>query len=88
MDIEDIKIDRTGCGKKEKQLILFIGDYVQLHQNFYGENSQWLEIVDIEPYDICLLSNGIRVCASSEYISSAKSPIEYKKLPIEYKEAM
>jgi len=66
--------------EQKKQLILFIGDYVQLHKNFYGENSQWLEIIDIEPYDICLLSNGIRVCASIEYISIAKSAIEYKGL--------
>ena len=60
------------------QLILFIGDYVQLHNNFYGDDSEWLKVTDIEPYDICLLSNGARVCASPEYIADAKSINEYK----------
>lgn len=62
------------------QLILFIGDYVQLHNNFYGEDSEWLRIEDIEPYDLCVLSNGARVCASVEYIASVKSPIEYREV--------
>ena len=66
--------------RKQKQLILFIGDYVRLHDNFYGHDSDWLNITDIEPYDICVLSNGARVCASVEYIADALSPVEYKEL--------
>jgi len=62
------------------KLILFIGDYVQLHNNFYGEDSEWLSITEIEPYDICVLSNGTRVCASTEYIANVLSPIEYKEV--------
>ena len=53
-------------------MILFIGDFVRLH-----ESKQWLEVTDIEPHDICVLQNGDRVCASAEYIAEAKSKIEY-----------
>ena len=44
-------------------MILFIGDFVRLH-----ESKHWLEVTDIEPYDICVLQNNDRVCASLEYI--------------------
>ena len=67
----------------KKQLILFIGDYVKLRENFYGPDSQWLKVIDVEPYDICLLSNGkynsIRVCASYQYIADAKSEMEWER---------
>ena len=53
-------------------MILFIGDFVRLH-----ESKHWLEVTDIEPYDICVLQNNDRVCASSEYISEAKSKSQY-----------
>ena len=53
-------------------MILFIGDFVRLH-----ESKQWLEVTDIEPHDICVLQDGDRVCASAEYIAEAKSKIEY-----------
>ena len=49
-------------------MILFIGDFVRLH-----DEQEWLAVTDIEPYDICVLQNGIRVCASEEYIAEAKS---------------
>jgi len=61
-------------------LILFVGDYVQLHHNLYGDDSEWYWIIEIEPYDICVLSNGARVCASTEYIANVLTPIEYKEL--------
>jgi len=64
---------------KASQLILFVGDYVQLHNNFLGSDSEWLQVIDIEPYDLCLLSNGSRVCASSEYIKAALSEGQYKE---------
>jgi len=63
---------------ENKTMILFMGDYVQLHDNFYGNDSDWLQIIGIEPYDICLLSNGARVCASSEYIKAVLSENQYK----------
>ena len=75
MDINDATMPNN-----PKQLILFIGDYVRLHDNFYGDDAEWLNITDIEPYDICVLSNGARVCASAEYIADVLSPIEYKGL--------
>ena len=53
-------------------MILFIGDVVRLH-----ESKQWLEVTDIEPHDICVLEDGDRVCASSEYIAEAKSNSQY-----------
>jgi hypothetical protein len=62
------------------QLILFVGDYIQLQNNFYGHDSEWLNIIDIEPYDICVLSNGARVCASTEYIAGVLSAIQYREL--------
>jgi hypothetical protein len=65
--------------RKEPQLMLFVGDYIQLHNNFLGGDSDWLQVVDIEPYDLCLLSNGARVCASSEYVKSTLSESQYKE---------
>jgi len=62
-----------------QKLILFVGDYVQLHDNFLGNDSEWVQVIDIEPYDICVLSNGARVCASSEYIKQALSDGQYKE---------
>jgi hypothetical protein len=53
-------------------MILFIGDFVRLH-----DEEEWLAVTDIEPYDICVLQNGIRVCASEEYIAEAKSCNEF-----------
>jgi hypothetical protein len=64
---------------ENKLLILFVGDYIQLHNNFYGSASDWLQVIGIEPYDICLLSNGARVCASREYIKAVLSDSQYKE---------
>lgn len=75
MDIKDATMPNN-----HNQLILYIGDYVRLHNNFYGHDSDWLNITDVEPYDICVLSNGARVCASVEYIAGVLSPVEYKEL--------
>ena len=63
---------------KKETMILFAGDYIQLHNNFYGNDSDWLQVIEIEPYDICLLSNGARVCASAEYIKAVLSENQYK----------
>ena len=57
-------------------MILFVGDYVQLKQNFYGSDDEWLEVKDLEVYDILVLSNGARVPALDNYISKAKSAKE------------
>lgn len=62
--------------------IIFVGDYIQLKNNFYGNNSDWLRVDDCEVYDICVLSNGVRVCASAEYIASVKSADEYKEMQL------
>ena len=56
-------------------MILFIGDFVRLH-----DEEEWLAVTDIEPYDICVLQNGIRVCASDEYIAEAKSSNEFMQI--------
>ena len=63
---------------ENKTMILFVGDYIQLHHNFYGEDSDWLQVIGIETYDICLLSNGARVCASREYIKAVLTENQYK----------
>ena len=57
-------------------MIIFEGDFVQLHDNFDGHNDAWLRVVTIEPYDLCVLSNGVRVCASDQYISAVKSAVD------------
>jgi len=57
-------------------MIIFEGDFVQLWDNFNGSNDAWLQVVTIEPYDICILSNGAMVCASDHYISAVKSAYE------------
>lgn len=75
-----MNIESATMPNNPNQLILFIGDYVRLHDNFYGDDAEWLNICDIEPYDICVLSNGARVCASTEYIAGALSPIEYREM--------
>ena len=59
-------------------MIIFEGDFVQLWDNFNGSNDAWLQVVTIEPYDICILSNGAMVCASDHYISAVKSAFEVK----------
>ena len=56
-------------------MIVFIGDFVRLN-----DTDNWLEVTDIEPYDICVLQNGIRVCASDEYIAEAKSSNEFMQI--------
>ena len=65
---------------KATQLMVFVGDYVQLHDNFLGNDSEWLQVIDIEPYDLCLLSNGARVCASIEYVKALLSESQYKEV--------
>ena len=60
------------------EMIIFEGDFVQLWDNFNGPNDAWLQVVTIEPYDICILSNGAMVCASDQYISAVKSAFEVK----------
>ncbi len=66
--------------EKTPQLILFVGDYIQLHNIFFGSPSDWLKVVGIEPYDICVLSDGSRVCASSKYVKSVLSESEYNEV--------
>jgi hypothetical protein len=57
-------------------MIIFEGDFIQLWNNFNGSNDAWLRVVRIEPYDICVLSDGSMVCASDEYISAVKSAFQ------------
>ena len=60
-------------------MIIFEGDSVQLHENFYGSDDEWLTVVKVEPYDICILSNCAMVCASDHYILNARSASESKE---------
>tara|TARA_R110000803_G_scaffold59941_1_gene119014 strand:- start:223 stop:465 length:243 start_codon:yes stop_codon:yes gene_type:complete len=59
-----------------RNMIIFEGDFVRLWHNFNGSNYAWLRVVRIEPYDLCVLSNGATVCASDQYISEVKSAFE------------
>ena len=54
-------------------MIIFEGDFVQLVLNFHGNDDEWLHVVECEPYDIALLSNGARVPATDAYIKKVRS---------------
>tara|TARA_R100001509_G_C4676109_1_gene151869 strand:- start:159 stop:356 length:198 start_codon:yes stop_codon:yes gene_type:complete len=57
-------------------MIIFEGDFVQLVNNFYGNNDEWLQVKECEIYDIALLSNGIRVPVTDAYIRCVRSEKE------------
>ena len=59
-------------------MIIFEGDFVQLVQNFHGNDDEWLHVVECEPYDIALLSNGARVPATDAYIKKVRSSKEHR----------
>ena len=59
-------------------MIVCVGDYVQLRQNFYGSNDAWLKVKDVEPYDILVLSNGARVPALENYIREVITAFEIR----------
>jgi hypothetical protein len=46
-------------------MIIFEGDFVKLHM----VPAQLFKVVEILPFDICVLDNGFHVCASPEYIA-------------------
>ncbi len=60
-------------------MIIFEGDFVQLHNNYGGCDDAWLQVVTIKPYDICVLANGATVCASEQYIFAVKSAFNDKQ---------
>tara|TARA_Y100000356_G_scaffold30411_1_gene22210 strand:+ start:265 stop:453 length:189 start_codon:yes stop_codon:yes gene_type:complete len=60
-------------------MIVCVGDYVQLKQNFYGSNDAWLKVKDVEPYDILVLSNGARVPALENYIREVITAFEIRE---------
>ena len=45
--------------------MIFEGDFVKLHM----VPTQLFKVVEILPFDICVLDNGFHVCASPEYIA-------------------
>ncbi len=59
-------------------MIIFEGDFVQLVQNFHGNDDEWLQVKECEVYDIALLSNGARVPATDAYIRGVRSAKEHK----------
>ena len=59
-------------------MIIFEGDFVQLVENFYGNDDEWLQVKECEVYDIALLSNGARVPATDAYIKKVRSANEHK----------
>jgi hypothetical protein len=46
-------------------MMIFEGDFVKLHM----VPTQLFKVVEILPFDICVLDNGFHVCASPEYIA-------------------
>ena len=64
--------------KPEIKMIIFEGDFVQLVQNFHGNDDEWLQVKECEVYDIALLSNGARVPATDAYIRGVQSAKEHK----------
>ena len=59
-------------------MIIFEGDFVQLVENFHGNDDEWLQVKECEVYDIALLSNGARVPATDTYIRGVRSAKEHK----------
>ena len=45
--------------------MIFEGDFVKLHM----VPTQLFKVVEILPFDICVLDNGFHVCSSPEYIA-------------------
>jgi len=46
-------------------MMIFEGDFVKLHM----VPNQLFKVVEILPFDICVLDNGFHVCASPDYIA-------------------
>jgi|TARA_R110002126_G_scaffold62081_1_gene160139 hypothetical protein len=60
-------------------MIIFTGDFVQLVQhNSHGSNGDWLEVQDVDLYDMLVLSNGARVPATELYIHAVKLAEQYR----------
>jgi hypothetical protein len=53
-------------------MMIFEGDFVKLHM----VPTQLFKVVEILPFDICVLDNGFHVCASPEYIADYYSANE------------
>ncbi len=53
-------------------MMIFEGDFVKLHL----VQDQLFKVVEVLPFDICVLDNGYHVCASPEYIADYYSANE------------
>jgi hypothetical protein len=63
-------------------MIIFVGDWVRMHLE-----SKWHQVVDIRPFDICVLDDGREVYAEDRpqgKIAEYLSDNEYKQLAAEW----
>ena len=61
------------------RIIVFVGDYVRLVNNYYGAPSKFYRVDDIRTYDVLLLENGVYVPARVDYIAELLSAKQYKE---------
>lgn len=60
------------------RIIVFVGDYVRLVNNYYGAPSKFYRVDDIRTYDVLLLENGVYVPARVDYIAEVLSAKQYE----------
>ena len=64
---------------EDDRLIVYIGDYVRLKQNYYGASSRFYRVKSVLTYDVLLLENEVHVPARVDYLAEVLSENEYKR---------
>ena len=65
---------------EDDRIILFVGDYVRLINNYYGADSKFYRVDSILTYDVLLLENGVYVPARVDYIAEILSAKQYEEM--------
>lgn len=65
---------------EDDRIILFVGDYVRLINNYYGADSKFYRVDSILTYDVLLLENGVYVPARVDYIAELLSAKQYEEM--------
>lgn len=65
---------------EDDRIVLFVGDYVRLINNYYGADSKFYRVDSILTYDVLLLENGVYVPARVDYIAEVLSAKQYEEM--------
>ena len=65
---------------EDDRIILFVGDYIRLINNYYGADSKFYRVDSILTYDVLLLENGVYVPARVDYIAEVLSAKQYEEM--------